>query len=427
MEQNSTQKPPSAALVPIPRTGLRGSSGILLVLALTLACIVMGVGIGAMRTTSETEVLIAEIISGVGCVLLCLHTWRISRRAKGILPILALLAAFLSYLCNSLLPAGILVALVCGVTSGALLLSVATRKQFPLLPLIPIVAYGITLLCSRDPIGSVACLLPLPAALALSFGTRRSAESENGPGRVGVLCLSTLALSLSFGGMAALTLYRRLGSLSISTLTAALDAARESVIGWFLSVEIPEGTSEALLAFFTRENIEELVNYTINLLPAIIIVFFNLISLSAQLLLHAGLVSFGCGESITDRVRVFRMSAVSCVVFLIAYLTALFGNQEVSTLVGTIAENVYTILVPGLAFAGFLRLATGLAKRRAGCMIFLVIFFLPLALLMMPLLIAIIAPILAAVEVFGRLGAFLGAKLRPSDHTDNSQDPSDHE
>ncbi len=425
MEPNAARSTSSATPVPIPRTGLRGSSGILLFLAFTLSCAVMGITICAMRTTVAMEVRIAEIVSGVASVLLCLHAFRISRRAKGILPFLILAAVMLAYLCNSLLPAALLIALASGVASGALLFSVITKKQAVFLPLIPLLAYGVTLLSSRDIVGSVACLIPLLPAAALAFGTARSAADENGPDRVGVICLSTIALLLSLGGMAAISLYRQLGALDIQTLTAALDSVRESIIVRFTSYELPEGTTQALRDMFSRENVEMVVNYTVNLLPAIVIVLLNLISVVSQMLLHASLVAFGCGSSLTDRVRLFRMSAVSCIAFVVAYLVALFENAESSTLAGTVAENIYLILIPGLAFAGFLRLLAFITRRRMGCTSFLVIFVLPFAVLMMPVLLAVIAPLLAILEVLGRLGAFLKEAFRSDEDEPNDPPGSD--
>ncbi len=407
---------PRNAQIPIPRAGLRGSSGILLFFALILASATVGVALCAMRTTSALEVRVAEGISGAASVLLCIHTWRISRRAKGMIPILAVIAGFLAYYCNSLLPAGLLVGLVTGVASGGLLFTIVSKKQAAYIPLIPLLAYGIALLCSWDIVGSAAALLPLPGAAALALSTRRSAESEEGPNRVGVICLTSLFLGLALGGMIALSLYRQLGSLDPQVLRDALDAARESIILRFTSFELPPDTSDALRKLFSREFVEMTVNYVINLLPAIYVVILLLISTMAQLLLHASLVSFGCGESLSDRVREFRMSAVSCVVFAAAYLVYfIVGSTASSTMVGTIAENIYVILTPGLAFSGFLRLLSGMAKRRMGCMSFLVIFILPAALLFSPILLIIVAPILAIVEVFGRFGTFVGRKMRASD------------
>ena len=403
---NST---PNTTPIPIPRNGLRGFSGILLFFMLTLALTTVGIGLSLGQLTSHATRVAAEIISGASLVLLFLYTWRIANRAKGMLLVILLPVLLIAYVSSSFVLAATLLALVCAITIGALALSIVTKKQASWVPLVPLLAYVATLLLCRDAIAAAACLLPVPAALALSVGTRQSIEKKDGPTRVGVICLTSLALTVSVAGFAAIALYRALGSLDPTTLSAALDGLRESVIVWITSMELPADLSEEMRALFSRESAEYIVNGTINLLPGYIIAAINVLVAVSQLLLHAALVSFGCGASLSDRARVFRMSAVSCVVFTAAYLLALVGNGESSTLWGTVANNVYIILLPGLAFAGMLRFVAGITTRhRMGC-------FSLLALLLAPLLFLIAPLILAAVEVFGRLGAFISSKLRTTE------------
>ena len=404
--ENANPKP---SLVPIPRKGLHGSSGALLFIALVLAFSTVGVGLSSLfgLIAAHAMQVAAEVFSGVSAFFLILHVWRVARRAKGILPILILVALLVAYVSSSMIPAAVLIALIAAIALGALALSVITQKQATWVPLVPILAYAITLVFCRDALAALACMLPLPAAWALSFATRRSAEREDGPTRVGAICIAALALTATVAALLALALYRALGSLSPETVTQALDAVREQAIVWITSVELPADTSEELRALFSRENAEWMVNATVNLLPGYVIAAINVLVAIAQLLLQASLVSFGCGESLSDRVRIFRMSAVSCAIFAIAYLGALIGNGgEVSTLWGTVAQNVYVILLPGLAFAGMLRLLTGITRRGMGCFSMLVLLFAPLLLIIAPLL-----P--AAVEVIGRFGSFIASKVRP--------------
>ncbi len=416
MAQHSMADTPRESLVPIPRNGLRGASGVLLGLMLTLALATVGITLCAVSAASQTARTVAEAVSGVSAVLLIFHTWRIGRRAKGMLPVLVLVAALTAYVTDSLLPAALLIALICGITMGALALSVMTRKQAIWAPLLPIAAYVATLLYSRDLVASAACLLPLPAAWALALGTRRAAARENGPGRVGVICLTSLALTVSFVGMGAVILYRLLGTLDLSALKNALEAARENVIVWVTSAELPAETPDELRALLTRENVELMVNGTVNLLPGYIIALINVLAAVSQLLFQATLVSFGCGASLSDRVRVFRMSAVSCVVFLAAYLLTVIGNGDASTLWGTVAQNIYVILLPGLAFAGLLRLTAGIVRRHMGC-------FSLLALLLIPLMFLVAPLFLAATEVLGRGWGALSSKLHPPEDTGPTDTP----
>ncbi len=423
---NSATDTAKTPLVPIPRTGVRGSAGVFLFLMFALASAAVGVGLCSFGATSRVAEIAAEIFSAAACALLIVHTWRIGRRAKAIMPVLIVVAVGAAYLSSSFLLSAVLLGLVCGMTSGSLLLSLITRKQAVWLPLVPIAAYAVTLLFSGDPIASLSCLLPLPAAWALSHGTHRSAAREDGPGRVGVICLTSVTLGLTAAALLAIVLYRHLGSLSLEALTGALESARESVITWILTsaeeqIATLEPDAETLATWrelFSRETVEAVVNSTVNLLPGYAVVLVNLMVTVAQLILHAALVTFGCGESLSDRVRVLHMSSISCIVFAIAYVLVIITGGAGESPVGTVVHNIYLILVPGLAFSGLLRLVAGLRGRRMGCLTFGIIFLSPLLVLIAPMIPAVI-------EVVGRFVSFLSSRLRPPEDGDIPSPPPD--
>ena len=121
---NST---PNTTPIPIPRNGLRGFSGILLFFMLTLALATVGIGLSGAQMLSPTTRIIAEVISGASLVLLFLYTWRVASRAKGILPVLLIVALLTAYLSNSFVPAATLFALVCAITLGKSYKSISQR------------------------------------------------------------------------------------------------------------------------------------------------------------------------------------------------------------------------------------------------------------------------------------------------------------
>lgn len=410
-QSNSGKSPnPQAPLRPIPRTGLRGSAGIILHVLLFFAAASVGIGICAMRTTSQLERNIAEGFAVASLLLLFLHLWRSARRAKGVLPILILTAGFLFYLTDySFIPPAVLIGLIFAVGEGSVLLAVQPRRRLMWFLLVPIAAYGATVLISFDPLGAVAALIPFPAMLVLALATRHSAGREDGLTRVGVICATSLTLGLSLGAMLALTLFRRLGSLSVEALSGAMESFRAAAIEAITQMEVPGELKELV----SLENATNMVNSFINLLPGYAVMMVNLIAAVCQFIQHAGLVAFGFGESITDRVRVFRMSTVSCLVFLLAYVVLLISGTEKSTLAGTVSQNIYTVLMPGMAFAGLLRLAAGISRRGMrgmGCMFFLVL-FIPLLFIMAPL-------VLAVVELGGRFSTWLAGKFKPPEDDD---------
>ncbi len=413
---NETASKHPAALCPIPRTGLRGSSGIILYLLLTLASATIGIGICTYFGVSELWQLIAEGVSGVALVLFIIHLWRISRHVKGLRPIILVLAILLVLAAESLIPAAILMSLIFAVGEGSVLLAIAPGKQAVWFPLVPLVAFGIALLFGQNLVGAAASLLPFPAMLILAIATRNSAAREDGLTRVGVICATSAAFGATLLALAALGLFRALGSLTPETLTAFLESLRTAAIEAIVGMEVPEELSE----FTSRENAELLVNSVVNLLPGYAVVLINLLSVVAQFVQHAGLVSFGFGESITDRVRVFRMSLMSCLVFTIAYFMVIFSNAEASTLPATVAQNIYLVLLPGLSFAGMLRLFSIMTRRGPGgmgCLFYFII--------LVPILFVVAPVILAIVEVVGHIVSLISSRLKPP--SDNDSAPTDRE
>ncbi len=402
----------------IPRQGLPGAATVILCLFLTLALAAAGIGICAMRTTSQAEVTVAEIVSGVALLLLTVYLWRTTRPTKGLIPLLVMTAVLLAYLTNSLIPAGVLLSVLFAISEGSVALAVLPRRHALWLPLLPLIAYVLTALSSRDPIGAVACLVAVPPALALAFGTRRSAERADGLTRVGVICITALVLSISLGGMIALSLYRHLGSLTLSTLMDALETWRASLITAITSLELPADATAEMAALISPESATNLVNSVFNILPGTLVATVVVLAAVIQFIQHAVLRTFGYAAYLTDRVRVFRMSFVSCLVFAVAYIVALVSGTEASTLAGTVAQNIYIILMPGLALAGLLRTVTGLTRRGArgmGCMFFFII--------LIPCLFLFAPFILAMVEVIGQIVNLITSR-HPADDDPFSQDKS---
>jgi hypothetical protein len=249
-------------------------------------------------------------------------------------------------------------------------------------------------------------------------GTRRSAEREDGPNRVGVICGTALAFGLSATALCAVALYRTLGSLHPAVLAEALEELRLALIAEIHALPMPEGLTPDLVEKWkemtTYAAAENTVNSVMNLLPAICVVAVLILSTACQSVQHAALRALNLEECVTDRVKAFEMSLLSCVVFLVSYLAVFLSDSAATSPWDTLAQNLYIILMPGLALAGLLRLTRSLTKkgRRAmGCLFYVValafclLFFAPF--------------ILAAVEVIGHIFEAITAKLKPSRDSDD--------
>lgn len=418
MNTEMNAPPAPAPLSPIPRTGLHGSSGILLYICLLLSTILVGIGNGTAVTATVGVLNLCEGIALVSTILLMFYLWRVTRTSKGILPVLVIFGVFLTYMTGSIMTAAVLLGLIFTISEGSFLLAVLPKKQLGWIPLLPIAAYAVILALSRDPLGALAVLVPYPPMIVLALSTRNSAEKENGLTRVGVICATALTLGLSLAALLALAVYNQLGTLDPAVLQEALESFRTALIDEIAAIEIPEGLNAEALAeleeALSYANVTNAVNSVFNLLPAMAVVAVNLIATTAQLLQHASLRAFGFGDSITERVRSFRMSLISCVVFLIAYLVALAEGTHASTLVGTVAQNVYIILLPGLAWAGVLRLMSSLVRkggRGMGCMFFLII-LIPCLFLSAPF-------VFAAIEVIGHIFTSITSAIKPPSDDDD--------
>lgn len=402
--EKQSPKPPR----PIPRSGMTRSSGIILALLTTLALAVCGLGLGAPPDPQTTLGTIVGYVALGIALLLGIRLWTVCRAARGIVPLLAVAAFLVFGSTQSLLHTALVVALVFSVAEGSVLVVLLPREKLTLLPLVPIIAYIIVTLVGRDPIGAAAVLVPVPAAVALAVGTRHSAAKADGLTRTGVICATAFALGLSLVATAALILYRLLGTLEPKALLDALNDFREALILQFTQTELPEGATEAMQYLTTYKGASNVVNGTINLLPGLAVVLCLIIATVAQLLQHAALIAYGHKESLTDRVRGFAISLVACILFTATYFVIMLGSSDASTLVGTVAENIHLILLPGLALAGLIRIVSGVTRkgvRGMGCMFYLV--------MLAPCLMVVAPDLLAIVEVIGHIYTAIISRIKP--------------
>lgn len=429
---NRSNTPASAAhtetpLCPIPRTGTPGSSGLILSILLTVASALFGISLCAVLADTSAMVhqavwfAVLQAVAIAVSVVLLIHLWRVSRTAKALAPLLAVAAILLASMIRGLAPTfagavlipAALIAFLFVVGEGSALVAVLPKKKLQWVPLIPLIAYAVTVAVCRDPFGAAIALVPFPVMLVLAYGTRHSAEKQDGLTRVGVICATSLTVGLSFLAACALLLYRRLGTLELSVILEKVEDIRAALIQYFTSIEVPENATEAIRKMFTYEYIENMVNGFFNLLPGFAVILVNLLATVAQLIQHAVLRAFGHDASITPRVKTFRMSLISDIVFFVAYLVAVLSGGTESTLIGTVAENIFYILVPGLALAGLLRIISGLTQKGArgyGCLFYL--------LLILPCFLIVAPAFLAIYEAIANPFALLRARLKPPSDDD---------
>ena len=387
-----TPIPEKAPLVPIPRNGLPTVPSVILHILIALsAAMLPACAVGMFAAAGESSALLfgVEIAAAILSFLQIAYLWRACRRARGLMPIIVGFG-ILSYLATaSFIPLSMGLSLLFAVGMGSTLLATSPKGALVWFPLVPLGAFALSLAITRDPLIALACLVPFPAALALAQGTRSSAAREDGLTRVGVICLTSLALGVSVAAVAAVLLYRALGTLELSAILEWMDKGRTLLTDTLVSLEIsipsPNGDEIPLDTAYA----ENLVNQAFNLIPAFAVVTVNVLAALAQMIQYAALHAFGFGESVSDRVRLFAMSAMSGFVFIAGYITVWVSGTDASTLVGTVAENVVLILQPGLALCGMLRFIHLIVGRKnrggCGCLVFILI---PVILFSVPVVLA---------------------------------------
>lgn len=425
----STQKTetPPISPVPIPRKGIPGFAGALLYIMIGLSALMIPVGIMAATGSSFLTGLPAEGISLLYLILLAVYFGRTAKlsvkASRGITPMMIAGSIFFYLTLRSLIPAAVCFALIFTIGEGSVLMATAGKRQVLLIPLAPLVACGVAaFLFSRIDIALLS-LLPFPAALALAAGTRSSAGRETGLTRVGALCFTSVVLGVTLLGFAAWFLYQAIGTLELSALTELLEQLRSTLTQALLNYQVTYGDTVILSFTDQEEVIVNAVNSTINILPAVLVVLLNMISAVAQMLALSGLQAYGFGASATPRTREFRISAVSAAVFLLSWIVALVavGENSSSTVASTVGENLFIILIPGLALAGVFRLMRFMARRgsRLGCGFILL-------LMVVPCLLAYAPPLLAFYEAVSSIFGPLWDKWRQRKSSSDDHDTPNH-
>ncbi|MBE6585603.1 MAG: hypothetical protein E7645_03650 [Ruminococcaceae bacterium] len=407
-------KTPPLGVTPISREGIRGPLGIILAVLLIISALMLPLIVTALAGLSPLPPMLTEGLSLAALLLIILYftyTAKASGKpSRGMTPLILFFTLITFYMTGSLTLPALAVSFVFCIGEGAVLYATAGSRQLPIALLIPAFSFGIAWLLFGEAHLALLTLLPFPAALTLALGTRSSAQSTTGLTRVGVICATSLALSLTLTALALWLTYLSLGSLELSVLSQKIAEFRESLTQILTNISITYGDKVLKPLEGKEAEVANIVNGMINTMPGTLVALINILVAISQMITLSGLHVYGFGKSVTGRVRDFRISAVSAFVFLASWIVALVavGENGASTIAGTVAENIITILTPGLALAGILRLVRYMAKRgiRPGCFI----------ILLAPLLglVAYLPGILALSEALILVFSPLRAKIKPA-------------
>ena len=244
---------------------------------------------------------------------------------------------------------------------GYLLISAknVTARILSILP--AVAAYAVAVLLVGDLLAAAIALLHVPAAIALAYAFKRklpriSAICHVSIGiLVGVLTLASAWFVMAHG----FSLDALVSSVSTAkeSLTATLTGALFTFAGDILKISLTDA----------KELSEAVVTELFNMLPAIVIIFSNILAfLIHSVMIRVMIVKAESKEDVKNMVA-FEMSLISAIIFFVAMLAAVVFSDEIFTLSVT-AENMMIILMPGLIFTAIGTLRAFMFAKGRSCL-----------------------------------------------------------
>lgn len=214
--------------------------------------------------------------------------------------------------------------------------------------------------------------------------------------RTQAIALITLFLAVPVVAAAAIWLYMTKGAISIEIISETVEELRGQLAAFLATLDykdfIPVAESQKML---TEENATLLSTMLFNMLPGIVIMVLSVLAYFIQKFTFTFICVAKEGETLTREMSIFRMSAVSGIVFVLTVIVNIVTSQlssEGAALTATVTQNIYMILEPGFIVTGFViffgRVREGKIRKPS---VFMWIFFIILAMFMPSAIILIIA------------------------------------
>jgi hypothetical protein len=269
--------------------------------------------------------------------------------------ILSILPCALAFLNAELSPAFVL--LLCAIAIIGYGGFAITSIHPALVAAAPVASCLLAFAITGDPVRALDTLVFVPMALVAALALRLKFS------RTGAIAAVTATLLTVTAGLLFLLLPEGV-SLSAESISEFVARVREIM-------------SEALLELSSLddrfapfgENAEEisetLVNTTLRLLPSLVIVSAEILAYLACLIAITMRTSQFPEEKLPAECRVFRMSALSAILFLISFALSLFplGKNDTIGILLITALNLFVILLPGLAVCGAIRLLVAFRQK----------------------------------------------------------------
>lgn len=249
----------------------------------------------------------------------------------------------------------LILALIAGTGTYSWLISY-TRS--PYLAIIPVFAYSVTTVITKNWFGSMLTLVfAVPALmLALSFMSKA--------GRLGTICRTSAAFLLTVAAAIVLSMFYFRGEFRIDVLKEYANGFTLSIADIFAEIEV-ELINGEIQAVFSETEAYNMALRIVTLSPAIVILFFNAISFFAQRLQFT-LVRATFGEEVlTGKMLAFITSPGAGIVYILSFLiSTLTSSTPLGHTVNTVCQNLFVILVPALFGMGIMYFFAKASSRR---------------------------------------------------------------
>jgi hypothetical protein len=311
----------------------------------------------------------SNIFMSTASVVFCSVFLIISARKKfftGLL-IFALIGSF--SLPTGLPAISVILALIVGTGAFAWLIFL-TRS--PYLAILPVFAYAVTTLITKNWFGSLLCLVFSIPSLILALSLKKNTPRLETLSKAG-----TAFIAISVLGILASMLYFN-GEINIGTLKDLVSSLSDALTQAFSSIEV-ELMDGSVQTIFKPDEAYNMAHQMTSLLPAAIILGFNAIVYFAQRLMFS-LIRITMGDECLPTHSVpFIVSAGAGIVYTLSLSAMLMTNATpIGYVVNTVCQNIFIILAPPLAGMGIMYTLSKIALKRfrPGIVILVVVSFL---------------------------------------------------
>ena len=273
------------------------------------------------------------------------------------LPILLFAAFTLLSSDGSFAVAALALAIVSGTAILARLLDV---MKLPLAVAVPMLVSVAAAIITKQLIPSLLPLSFTLPAISLSYTFKKSER------RVTAICMTSAALLFTAAVMVLAGLMVSKNGFQLSGFRDFTESLKSSLAEHFYAGEImtPKGES---VKIFTERDAKNIASTLVSLIPALIIISANAVAFFSQRLLYNMVLRAGEEKRFTGEMVALILSPMAGATFILSFfistLTALSSDNALLT---TVFDNIFIILLPGLAASGIMFKVAKIAHTRRG-------------------------------------------------------------